>query len=789
MDCRATTAIVAALFGFAACSSPAESPFAPPATHGPFATSVLGPLGTPWPAATDEQKKTFERGLEVAKHRWSRAEGLGPSFNLTFCGGCHEKPVFGGSSGLYRNFFLAGIKGSDGSYTAATSAGKSGGVLRLYSYLPGQPSRPPVDPKINVLAQRNSIPFFGAGLLAELPGAEIAKRADPDDRNHDGISGRANYDRGFVGRFGRKSQTVSIEGFIRGPLFNHVGITTDPLSEEQRAKLPVDSSAKKVGQVLRSELAWLQTHAQAAAPDGPTLDDDGAPDPEMTTAQLYDLVSFAMLMAGPLPEAETAQIIRGRNHFDVLGCSACHTPRLVGPHGPLPVYSDLLLHDMGPELADGVEMNLAKGNEFRTQPLWGIVADGPYLHDGRATTLREAVLMHAGEAAKSRDQAGKLSDAQFEDLLEFMRSLGGRSQASAGMLPPNAQVPAVGVLGGPRRQLLAEEQQQFVRGRAAFDRDHGFAVGAGAPRLNGDSCRACHFEPILGGSGPRDVNVMRHGLLGANGQFLVPAIGTVLHRTTALVGSANAPEPAAKIFEMRQTPHLFGMGLLDAVPDAEIASRADPTDSNGDGIAGRVSWVDGGRVGRLGWKAQVPSIAEFVRDAFSTEIGLTVPYVKGFTYGVLQDDDGVADPEAAQGDADDVAFFLRELAPPPRTSTDPVAEAAGEKLFASAGCATCHTPQLQSALGPVPAYTDLLLHAILPKDSKGIEEFSAGMRDFRTAPLWGLATTGPYWHTGEADTIEQALLLHDGEALKSKGNYQALSAADRKALLAFLGSL
>ena len=81
------------------------------------------------------------------------------------------------------------------------------------------------------------------GLLAEIPDSEILKRVDENDANGDGISGRANYDRGFVGRFGRKAQTVSIEGFIRGPLFNHLGITTNPLPDELKAMLPVPSAA------------------------------------------------------------------------------------------------------------------------------------------------------------------------------------------------------------------------------------------------------------------------------------------------------------------------------------------------------------------------------------------------------------------------------------------------------------------------------------------------------------------------------------------------------------------
>ena len=255
--------------------------------------------------------------------------------------------------------------------------------------------------------------------------------------------------------------------------------------------------------------------------------------------------------------------------------------------GPLPIYSDLLVHDMGADLADGIEQGLATGTEFRTQPLWGIVADGPFLHDGRATSLREAILLHAGEGQAARDAAASWSEAQWADLLEFLASLGGRDQASAGLLPPQAPLLATGAYGGPMGDLSADEAALFAAGRALFDRDFGNADGVGAPRLNGDSCRACHFDPVIGGAGPRDVNVMRNGLVSPDGQFLPPTIGTILHRTTRLRGTLNAPQAEAVIFAMRQTPPLFGLGLIDAIDPNVLIQAADPDDLNGDGIRGR----------------------------------------------------------------------------------------------------------------------------------------------------------------------------------------------------------
>ena len=151
-------------------------------------------------------------------------------------------------------------------------------------------------------------------------------------------------------------------------------------------------------------------------------DDDGVPDPEMTPDQLFDLVSMAMLMAAPEVRTElTEEEVRGLQAFDAVGCGDCHTPRLDGPRGPLPVYSDLLLHDMGEDLADGLVAGEATGSEFRTQPLWGLAAVGPYLHDGRATTIDEAIRWHGGEGAAA--QAAYM-DASASDKAALLRFLG-----------------------------------------------------------------------------------------------------------------------------------------------------------------------------------------------------------------------------------------------------------------------------------------------------------------------------------------------------------------------------
>ena len=748
----------------------------------PLAEGIYAPLGDVLPSASAEQKATFERGLEVAKRRFTPEEGLGPKFNVTFCGSCHERPVIGGSAPRYRNFFLCGERLADGSFVTTGV----NGVQPLYTL--DAASRVTTDPGTNVLATRNAIPFFGVGLIAELNEDAILANSDPDDLDGDGISGRPNYDRGFVGRLGRKAQTVSVEGFIRGPLFNHAGITSNPLSEVKKAQLPVPSVAD-AQQTLRGIEGFGRTgRGQAAAPDEPTLDDDGAPDPELSEQDLFDLVSFSMLLAAPKPEPLTAQTEAGSAVFDEVGCAGCHVRTLEGPRGLVPLFSDLLLHDMGAELADGVPMKEATGSEFRTQPLWGVAATGPYLHDGRADTLDEAIRLHGGEAARARDAYLALA-ARRGQLVAFLESLGGRDQKTPGLLAPNSPVPAVGDYAGPLAALQGDDEARFVRGRELFDRDVEIASGLG-PSFNGDSCRACHFEPTIGGAGPAGVNVIRHGHDDGQGGFTAPAIGTMAYRLGVAVDRRAVADLQANVFELRQTPPLYGLGLVERIPEAQILAREDPEDLDGDGVRGLAHRLPDGRLGRLGWKAGVPSVAEFARDAISNEVGLTVPEVAGHTFGFLADADDRPDPEVSAAELEDLTFFMAALAPPPRTSTDPAAEARGEALFATARCDGCHTPAMTTEDGvTVPLFSDLLLHDVQRADFVGIADGMASTRHFRTSPLWGLGQTAPYMHDGRAYTIEEAIARHEAEADASRAAFEQLSGEERAELLAFLRSL
>ena len=648
-----------------------------------IADDIFGELGSPLPSASPEQVATFERGREVALHRFTPEEGLGPEFNLTFCAGCHEKPVFGGSASHYRDFLLVGDELAP---DTVVPRGKNG-VQRQFSLDSG---RAPSDQLTNISATRNPIPFFGAGLLSEIPDTEIVSHADPDDADGDGISGRANYDGMFVGRFGRKAQTSSIELFVRGPIFNHIGITSDPLSAERRADLPAFKGAPASIARDASSGVGAIVAAQAVIPDESTIDLDEVPDPELSESDLFDLVCFALLLAAPEPDEPTAQTKRGEEMFKGIGCDKCHLSSLRGPRGAIPAYTDLLLHDMGDELADGFPMQDATGHEFRTQPLWGIVAASPYLHDGRAPTIDDAIRWHGGEAASIRDGYVDLAPSERKDLLAFLESLGGYAQSTEGLLPPNADIPAEGEYGAPMAGLDVVQLALFEQGRVLFDRDFGFAEGVG-PLFNGDACRSCHFDPVIGGAGPSGVDAMRQGSF-TGFTFNLPSGGTALLRH-AVSSVRPAADADANFFERRQTPTTLGLGLLERIPREAIEALADPNDENDDGIAGRAHVLEDGRLGRFGWKANVPSVREFARDALGGELGLTVPSEPGLSFGGTEDDDETADPEVDASTIDDISgvhcLFLRRHH---EIAVDTALEDRGEAIFSDVGCGTCHVP-------------------------------------------------------------------------------------------------
>ena len=288
----------------------------------------------------------------------------------------------------------------------------------------------------------------------------------------------------------------------------------------------------------------------------------------------------------------------------------------------------------------------------------------------------------------------------------------------------------------------------------------------------------------------------------------------------ALGGSllqVNSIDPACKEFipreantiARRQTPPLFGLGLIEAIPDATIQSLA--LRPAVDGITGRAAIVTDvvsgtQRVGRLGMKSQHATILAFSADAYLNEMGITnrffphenAPNGKAALlamYDKYQDPEDVADPVTNRSDVDTVADFQRLLAAPQPLAFTARATA-GQKVFADIGCAQCHVPQLNTGTStvaalsnkPVALYSDLLLHD-MGALGDGIAQAAATAREFRTTPLWGLRLRHTYLHDGRAPTIDAAIRGHEGQGKASRDRYAVLSAADSQALIEFLGSL
>jgi len=350
------------------------------------------------------------------------------------------------------------------------------------------------------------------------------------------------------------------------------------------------------------------------------------------------------------------------------------------------------------------------------------------------------------------------------------------------------------VPGGSTKVLTEDEAERLERGRALFERDFHRSSGLGAPDMNADSCRACHRDPFTGGAGGLELNVSRFARDNeGRGPFEDLPGGQTLSklRPPHVLGREEFVPGGPDVFEQRQTPALFGGGRIEGIFEREILAHQDPLDRNGDGVRGVARRITIGGVvelGRFGWKAQVPTLADFVRDALGGELGLTTSD-DGRGFALLSDADASADPELDDDAVADMAFFLANLPPPARTASTEPEVLRGELLFSGLGCVKCHVPSLEGVDGPVWLYSDLLLHDVWPADFRGMSESGAGPGVYRTPPLWGIRETAPYLHDGRASTLRAAVLAHDGEALAIRNDFDSLSAADKNALLAFLEDL
>jgi len=358
-------------------------------------------------------------------------------------------------------------------------------------------------------------------------------------------------------------------------------------------------------------------------------------------------------------------------------------------------------------------------------------------------------------------------------------------------------------LGGPLRPLTPNEQQRFARGSVVFQTVFTPATGLG-PLFNNTACAQCHEDPVVGGIG-EEVEVHATAYQGGVCNDLAAVGGPVIQDSMtpalrAALGIDKEPVPAAATaIAHRTTPSVLGFGLLDAVPDEEILARADPDDRDGDGISGRPNRSADGRIGRFGRKAQVPTLREFVEQAFVMEMGITNPALPTEqTVGGAPLPAGVdptSDPELTQEQLDAAVTFSQLLAPPEPVG-NPVIRMGGQQVFSRIGCDGCHVPRLRTGDNPVralshkyvEAYTDLLLHDMGP-DLADICLGQATPSEFRTEPLMGLRFKTSFLHDGRASSIDEAIRLHAGEATQARHRFLALSDRQRATLLRFLGGL
>lgn len=353
--------------------------------------------------------------------------------------------------------------------------------------------------------------------------------------------------------------------------------------------------------------------------------------------------------------------------------------------------------------------------------------------------------------------------------------------------------------------------------------------GRGRPPGPGEETTSFLYRSSVSGRGP-------HGgpapVPGFGGQLQLRAVPGFVPEVSAAIGYATtrgtfadgtpfelraptydlqglyAPLPAGVLVSPRSAPAVFGLGLLEAVPDNQIYALADPKDRDRDGVSGRVNVVYNevrrqNAVGRFGWKANAPTLLQQTAGAYNGDMGITSSIFPAEScegrpgcerHAIEVDDETVGN----------VAFYTQSLGVPARRDVDDPTTSLGEQLFYTTGCAGCHMPTLRTAtLKGVPEvsnqvihpYTDLLVHDMGPGLADNRPDFQASGQEWRTAPLWGVGLIETvnghtnFLHDGRARSLMEAVLWHGGEATRARERVRRFSADERTALIAFLQSL
>ncbi len=409
--------------------------------------------------------------------------------------------------------------------------------------------------------------------------------------------------------------------------------------------------------------------------------------------------------------------------------------------------------------------------------------------------------------------------------------------------------------GFPAANLPASSSDLFFVGNSFFKTNWVIAPASAegrdglGPLYNAASCSSCHLrdgrgrppatddEPFLGlllrisrpGSVPDPVygdQIQPYALPGlpvearprvsyreVAGAYADGASYTLRHPTYVLESPGYGPPAPDLRVSPRVAPSVFGVGLLEAIPEASLLALADEKDADGDGISGRpnrVLDVRTGRpaLGRFGWKATQPTVEQQSAAAMLGDMGITSPLFPQENVSAAQVEastrptGGAPELDAAKLEA--LTLYMKSLGVPGRRRPKDERVRRGGELFLAAGCAKCHVPRHVTGEDPrFPAlskqaifpYTDLLLHDLGPDLADGRPDFEATGSEWRTPPLWGMGLVRTvsghtfYLHDGRARDAAEAILWHGGEAMKSREFFRNLGAPEREALLAFLDDL
>ena len=374
----------------------------------------------------------FKHDFKAKDNLCAEGDGVGPLFNARSCVACHKMGGVGGAGGLEHNVTtytirLPGQKPREGVIHANSVGVQKETLADIHPNFPPT-STPTLDQLVQIsgrannhclqfpsgvhVSQRNTPALFGAKLIDEIPDRVIVAGAKsqqlkwgfaPSDDESVPVGRALKLANGKIGRFGWKAQMGSLADFVQAACANEMGLSN-----------PGQAHPKHVV----AKVTFVSTGY------------------DLSQRQCDELTAFCASLPKPvekLPKGATEeQVAAGKKLFGTVGCAACHTPKLGDVDG---IYSDLLLHRMGQDLVGGgsygeppipIPDTSSEGpspSEWRTPPLWGVADSAPYLHDGRAGTLEEAIRMHGGQAQRSATAFAGLKANEQAQVIAFLKSL------------------------------------------------------------------------------------------------------------------------------------------------------------------------------------------------------------------------------------------------------------------------------------------------------------------------------------------------------------------------------